>query len=289
MRSESLEWWTNISDTVAVVEVSNIKDLEPLNEAWKSQEVHCDQITTIKGTRQDHFIFRQDYVTRTGPCDARLSPKTKLLLFWARGSDRIKSDIVFWVNLAKPDIKLAQHAAYSNDCDWLDVGESVLTLVKARIAKETPQDKIKKRGLIVSFKPYESADMHWDFVRTADPDYKPILIKQLRDGDKESAIYNLISYPGKETVNLIRPFLNDPTTSEIHDYADRQQSLAGLPKYKTITYYPLRQTAYAALMLLGESPKKPQGYVSNSSSFVFKTGFENRTYFPFGDWKRIEE
>jgi hypothetical protein len=126
--------------------------------------------------------------------------------------------------------------------------------------------------------------MHWDFVRTADPEYKAILVKQLRDGDQESAIYNLISYPGKDTRDLIRPFLKDPRTSELQ-VADP----AGHDRMKTVKIYPLRQAAYSALTLLGESTEKPEGYYPDPFLWLFEVGFERPASFPYGDWKRLDK
>ena len=95
-------------------------------------------------------------------------------------------------------------------------------------------------------------------------------------------IFNLISYPGEETVRLIRPFLEDKTTQEVGSYRGQ--------KSKTVTdYYPVRQAAYLALTLLGEKyTKPPQPFYPDIRSFEFSTGFENRTYFPYGNWKRLK-
>src|SRR5258706_3125055 len=46
--------------------------------------------------------------------------------------------------------------------------------------------------------------------------------------------------------------------------------------------------AFAALTLLGESPKKPEGFRTDGRSWHFEWLFENRTHFPYGDWKRLE-
>lgn len=283
MRSESLEWWTNISDTVAIARVGAVKDIEPLNEYWKSQEVLCLPVTALKGERIGQVTFRQDYAAKLRETDdAIVRPQNDLLLFCVRTDDRQETEIVFWVNLTKPDAKLSGHAAYNNDCRWLDDRTSILHLIKERIAKENPVERKKQRGLIVEFTADEPRDMYWDFVRTADPAYKTVLVKQLRDGDandKESAIYNLISYPGKDTLDLIRPFLRDTTRSEL------QRSDGS----KTVVIYPVRQAAYSALRLLGESVEKPGGYYSDPSLWLFKVGFESEVYFPYGDWKRHED
>ena len=149
-RSESLEWWTNIGDIVVVVDVVSTKPIEPLNEYWQSHEVRCTPTATLKGEKIDSFTFRQNYRKkeyRTDTHDAILRPKTKALLFLVRGARKQKIEIVFWVNLTKPDAKFSSHAPYNNDCKWLADGDSVVALVKARITRESPQERTKKRGV----------------------------------------------------------------------------------------------------------------------------------------------
>jgi hypothetical protein len=272
MRTHSIEWWVNISDTVAVAEVASAKAIDPLNELWDSQQVTCIAKSTLKGGQKDSFNFRQDF-RRRADADFDTPPlraKDSVLIFFAEASDKRTSEVVFWVNLSKPDPKLASQAAYNNDCKLLGESVAVLTLVKNRIAKED-KTNVKKRGLIVQFAGYETRDMYWDLVRTADPEYRQTLIKELQSGGSESAIYNLISYPSKETADLIRPFLRDKTVDETS---------------------PIRRSAYLALKLLGESPEKRDGFdpdVYVTRPWLFAVGFEDTAYFPYGDWKRLEK
>jgi hypothetical protein len=184
MRSESLEWWVNISDTVAVAEIDRTKRIAPLNEYYQSQEVRCTTPTILTGQRLDPPSFRQDYFAKgdqSGTGDVALRPKYKVLLFCAREANPRETKILFWVNLTKPDAKLSTHAPYNNDCKWLEKGDAVLALVKARIAKNNSKDRAKRRGVIIPLAGHEVRDMYWDFVRTADPDYKPTLIRHLRN------------------------------------------------------------------------------------------------------------
>jgi hypothetical protein len=242
---------------------------------------------TLKGQCPESLTFGQDYHEKeqsTETDDAVLRPKTKVLLFCVRVAGVRKTEIIFWVNLSKPDVQLSTHAAYNNGCKWLEDSDSVLALVKGRIARENPRDRTTKRGIIVGFTAYHAGDMYWDFVRTADVEYKPELVKQLRDGGKEWAIYNLISYPGKDTRDLIRPFLKDASTSELQVYDGKDAS--GTAHFKRVRIYRLRQTAYLALNLLGEPTEKPDGYYPDSFMGLFETGFESKAYFPHGDWKR---
>jgi hypothetical protein len=125
------------------------------------------------------------------------------------------------------------HAAYDNDCKLLTDEKTIVTLVKARIAAQG-SDQTKRRGLIVNFSNSHD-DLYWDFVRTADPEYKKVLAECLRQSkyadERSSAIFNLASYPSDDTVKLIRPYLNDPETKK------------GVYGQKTIQYYPVRQAA----------------------------------------------
>lgn len=282
MRSQSIEWLVNVSDVVAVAEVSRTEKIEPLNKYFESHLIECKVTSTLKGKRIDAFTFRQDY-RLIGRDDALLRPANKLLLFFGTEPED-KRNSFFWVNISKPDSKLSLHAPYNNNCEWLEDGEKVVALVKNRIAGEIG-DRVKKRGVIVPFTVDYGGSMYWDFVRTADPDYKLELRKQLREGDAESAIYNLVSYPGNETIELIRPFLKDPKTAEMHVHDGRDAAGRDI---KTIKIYPVRQAAYAALQLLGETPEQPEGFHRRALPWLFMVGFEERAHFPHGDWKRIK-
>jgi hypothetical protein len=201
----------------------------------------------------------------------------------ARGDERA----IFWVNLTRPDVVKSQHAPYNNDCEWLADGDSAVKAVQARIDLERKTGKTRQRGLIVEFTATRAGehydDEYWDFVRTADPDYKPKLIKQLHDSpyqtDKEAAIYNLISYPGHDTTKVILPFLKDPNVEQPVDPAHPPRHLA----------FPVRQSAYAALQFLGATPAKPGGFRADWAVWLMGIGFESRTFFPYGDWKRLED
>jgi hypothetical protein len=305
MRSLSIEWWTNVSDTVVIVQVARVNDLklpnrprgkegfekEGPNEYRLLQEVTCTTATTLKGKSLGQFSFQQQYQSIENESsereDRKLRAKDKILIFQANDTKTDNSETMFWVNLTKPDGKFAPHAAYDNNCKWLTVGEDVVDLVKKRIAQEDSVKTSKKRGVIVDFALYEEGEMHWDFVRTADPEFRKTLVKTLKEGDKESAIYNLISYPGKETVDLIKPFLSDPTINQLDRYDGKDKK--GKPVYKKVTFYPLREYAYRALVLLGESPEKPQHLIDEPLLWHFDTGFENPAYFPYGEWKRLKK
>jgi hypothetical protein len=293
MRSESVEWWTSVSDIVVVGEVSSTKEIDDRNEHQLSQVVAISVTATLKGDRQESLRFRQDHWTSEQESlksiwyDPRLRPKDRLIVFFARPASGAAPEALWWVNLGHPDANLAKHAPYDNDGKLLGTGESVLDLVKRRIAKQSPSGGVKKRGVIVPFPAYRGGLMRWDFVRTADPDFKPVLVKQLRAGDVESAIYNLVSYPGKETAELIRPFLKDTTTSEAQ-VSDRKAG-AGHSALRAVTYYPFRQTAYQALRLMGETPARPDWFADEITEFLCEIGFESTTYFPYGDWKRIDK
>ena len=118
--------------------------------------------------------------------------------------------------------------------------------------------------------------MYHDFVRTADASCKQQLIKDLQiegvPDFRETVIYNLASYPGPDTVKLIRPFLNDPSTTEV--------SAVG-PERKTVKVYLVRQAAYLALKLLGENTQPPQPYFDEVKPWLFEVGFDDLNYFPY--------
>jgi hypothetical protein len=248
------------------------------------------------GKRPDRLVFDQHYYlqkkTPIAPVhDHPLEVKNRVLLFTAfdqRIGDLPLRELIFWINLSQPDAADAGHPAFDNDGKWLGDAEKILALVKAHIAKEDVKDRKKLRGLIVAF-PGGGKVPGVDrmLVRTADSDYKQVLIKQLSDADdqvRKMAIYNLISYPSQETVNLMAPFLTEVTKIRIQ----RTFRLNGVDVPITTTTYPLRQMAYVALKLIGESPKKPQGYDPDYFLWECYHGFENERIFPNGDWKKLK-
>jgi hypothetical protein len=294
-RNESVEWWTNVSDTVLVVDVTGTKEIEPLNEYWNSQTVECTPADTLRGQRRDKVTFRQDYWKdpqergkETVGGVARLKAGDRVLLFCARNAETKQTDMAFWVNLTKPDARKTNHAAYDNDCRWLGNGTTILSLVKKRIEKEGATRPAKKRGVLTPFADNKGMDVSWDFVRTADPDYRKTLVARLQSKDdeqidwamKEWAIYNLVSYPSKETIELIKPFLRDATKVD-YDYI-------GPNKKGKITVFPLRQMAYEALKLLDASPEKPEGFMPDEEAQLLKVGFESPRHFPYAGWKQFD-
>lgn len=295
-RSESIEWWTNVSDVILVADVTATKkiddddiDLRDRSEYWSAQTVECKPTDVLKGKRPKGIAFRQEYWKATPNClanldfgtDRAVQPGERVLLFCARDAATNELKVGFWINLTKPAPRRTWQAAYDNDCRWMGSGADIVALVKKRVAKEDPNHPVKRRGVIVDFTDYpEDREFRWDFVRTADPEYKQVLITELRLFGSDGTIYNLISYPGKETSELIRPFLKDPTKATVVK--------APMGDNVKTTVYPVRQMAYEALKLLGESPDKPEGYDADDFPSMFGIGFEDRVYFPYGDWKRIE-
>jgi hypothetical protein len=45
------------------------------------------------------------------------------------------------------------------------------------------------------------------------------------------------------------------------------------------------------LTLFGEKVEKPEGYLSDwgAAPWLFRVDFERRSYFPLGDWKRLDD
>jgi hypothetical protein len=294
-RSESVEWQTNVCDIVVVAEVVKTSEFELANEAtktnpsrqyWRSQTLRCTITKALKGRVGGSLTLRQNYYRKQNmpPTDDRpLQLGDKILIFAVEKPARGDDKVIFWVNLTKPDIVKAQHAPYNNDCKWLADGDSVLRTVQARVDLERKTEKAKQRGLILYFTAAPPEDVHWEFVRTADPEYKAELIKQLHNSiysdDQQAAIYNLISYPGHETIKLILRFLRDRTVEQPVDPAHPPRQPA----------FPLRQAAYSALQFLGANPSKPDGFRADWRPRLMGTGFESRNYCPYGDWQRLED
>jgi len=306
-RHESIEWWTDLSDTVALLEISQTEKLESENKYWESQEVSCNKVEAFKGDCPKTIVLRHSY--RRGE-DKRWTPNERILFFKVRefqvhGTLRDSGDAAYWVNVSNPDANSWYHAPHNNDHEFLRDEEAILSLVKSRIERPEATLSTRRRGLIIPLHwyadPNEIVMGYSDFVRTADPEYKQVLIRQLKKREfREDAIYNLISYPGQETPGLILPYLSDNTkaTTRIQKKTIKSRLAHILSKlgikvsqraeYKTVTYYPVRQAAYLALVLLGEKVERPQPYYDNLRPWLFKVGFENETYFPYGDWRRLQ-
>jgi len=134
------------------------------------------------------------------------------------------------------------------------------------------------------------------FVKSAAPEYKAAIVRQLERGETdwsyyglgprtERAIYDLISYPGRETVDLIKPHLKD----ERWEYREETVLIEDgkePPPRRRYKLYPVRQTAYLALKLLGEEVEQPAGYVQGLLPAPFFEGFEYLGIFPSEDWTR---
>jgi len=278
MRSASVEWWANLADEILLVEVAGAKELEPLNEYHISRELTCRTKEALRGAGTQEQTFRHDF-HRTGKVDRAIEIGDELLLFVIQKLKFNDTNPVFWVSLTRPHPKLATHAAHDNTARLLTSKDEILKTVRSRLTGADAKTAPRKRGVIMEM---PEADIYWDFVRTADPDLKPGLLKDL--GSKYSqgrcnAIHNLISYPDAETIKAIRALLTDPDTQEVRAYGEKQE---------TIRYYPVRQAAYLALTLLGEKVEKPAPYF-NTQSLLFTVGLDVETYFPYGDWKRLEK
>jgi hypothetical protein len=278
MRSHSIEWSANIADDIVIVSATRVIPIADLNEYHSSQEIHCKKEEGLRGSSAEEWTFRHD-LSKTGKDDLGIVEGQKLLLFLVREPWRNDQNPIFWVNLSKPDVATSAHAAYDNDSNHLSDPRKILEIVRSRLTGDAAKRAPRKRGLIVGFK-YGNSGMYWDFVRTADPEIKPRLIKDLsapHDSTRSDAIYNLISYPGAETVEAIRPLLKDPATRDL------------TRENKTVQQYHVRQAAYLALTFLGEKVDKPEPYYDQPEPFLFEVGFEQRSYFPYGDWKRLKE
>jgi len=298
-RSYSLDWWVNVSDTVAIGKVVDTEALVSDNP-WGAQQVTCEIAEVLKGKSTDVTVFRQEYfqpekmkenIVGVDNLDKTLMESEAVLLFLARKLGSQDIEVISWINLSHPNATVSGmgHAAYNNDCKVLTDKDVILDVVKTRVEKEKTLGP-GGRGVMVGFTAAGSLDMHWDFARTADPECKKQFVKLLKSryaDTRTHAIFNLASYPGDDTVKLIRPFLKDKATKEVREYHSPElKTFVGT----TVTdYYPVRQAAYLTLTLLGEKVEKPEPYYPGIRSFEFSTGFENKTYFPYGNWKRLDK
>lgn len=288
----SIEWWTSLSEAIVVGEVVKTEDQKLANPLRKLQRVTFKTTSILKGTRLDNLTANQEYLDLTRfprwskklRVERGLRVGNKVLLFCARPNQQKEPELAFWVNLTKPDADISRHGPCDNAFKWLEDESLILATVKRRIQHDASSHSATHRGVLVT----SSEVSGFYLVRAADADFRKVLIKQLQgtsQDEVELAIYNLISYPSKETISLIAPFLTDKTVykTQTPNWRDRDAK----PLDKEVAVYPLRQMAYTALTLLGESPKKPDGYRDDSAPWQPESFFENRARFPFADWKQL--
>jgi len=274
-RSESVEWWSSISDSVVIAKVTRARFGKP-DGTWQPEHVVCQAIEILKGKATLPAVEIDVDLWMSNGRDVHVDKPfglgDRVLVFIARRTQTGKLEAAHWVNLAHP-YSASPRAAYDNNCNYLGTERAILKIVKSYIAAERPGET-GRRGIIVMFP--DGGDVYHDFVRTADASYKQQLIKELQiegvPDFREEVIYNLASYPGPETVKLIRPFLNDPSTTEV--------SAVG-PERKTVKVYLVRQAAYLALKILGEDVQPPQPYFEEVKPMLFEVGFDDLNYFPY--------
>jgi hypothetical protein len=292
MRSKSIEWHTHVSDTVVIAKVTRVAGTPPdFQDFWgykNVQQAKLQHVKSLRGGRPQDLSIPQYYNDegRTWPfVDALLAPGDEVLAFYARDPVKRKSVLHFWINLTKPDVQLSSRGANTNESQWLSDGDAVLAAVTERIGREKISGR-GRRGIISWFAPGMAQEIFWDLVRTAEPECKPEIIRELHEGDTEAAICNLISYPGRETEELIRPFLRDPRCEE-RKTRITSKTPPIVERYRRRKIYPYRQSAYIALKLLGKKVALPAGCDFAWMGFAFHGGFEDDDHFPHGNWKRI--
>jgi len=289
-RTESVEWKTDVADIVAIAIVTDTQAMEPYSTwgstIWDSQQVDCRIVELIKGDWHDDVSFRQDFRNPDNPSlDNALCIKNgdRILVFLSISQRRVAVKTIDWFNLSSPipilETRPTFDAPYDNDGNGLANEAAIMKVVRSRASQRLPL----KRGLIVYF-PFlpreECRGYSHDFVITAEPKYKQRFIDLLQseyDHIRTAAIYNLASYPGKESERLLRAMLDDPAqeTSDSHKQGTRILT----------TYYPVRQAAYEALLLLDADVEPPEPYYPElSSTWLQRVGFENETYFPRQEW-----
>ena len=111
-RYESIEWKTQISDSIAIAKVSKVKSIPSRHKFFKSQLVSYVYELTMKGTPPKEMSLRQDYYHDTKEHetlpDRALKAGDRLVLFFRE--DKILSkkhkkkmplEVIFWVNITK--------------------------------------------------------------------------------------------------------------------------------------------------------------------------------------------
>jgi hypothetical protein len=290
MQSKSIEWHTSVSDTVVLAKVTRVTESPSAQEGCRFlQHAELQPLKSFRGRRSRALAIPQYYDDKDRSSSfsvALLAPGDEILAFCAHHPVKRKRVLHFWINLTAPDGPLSSHGANTNDSVWLSDSGAILAAVTDRIAREKTTGR-GKRGIITWFMPGMAREIGWDLMRTAEPQFKPEVIRALHDGDTESALGNLISYPGRETEELIRPFLQDPRTMEWHTTVHpRHPPLRMLHRKRKI--YPYRQLAWIALKLLGKRVAQPAGCDFTYWPFPLHGGFEDEGAFPYGNWKRID-
>lgn len=282
-QTASLEWWVNIADGIVLGRVTKAERLEPIGYGLVKQRVTFEQLELLSGTAPPTWELERNFRDRAregieGPGGGlfEMRPGDRVLLFCSRFSDRQREPISRYANLTSPEPK-GKTGVYDNHCRWISDGEEVLKFVRNRIRLGFTRHS---RGLIVAFTGQPVIIDLWLHVITAEPEFKPGILQDLKSKDtgiRQGAISDLISYPGPETVTLLRPLLNDPTLESVNFYLKNS-------KYDR-KWYPIRQAAYEALTLLGETVTKPSGY---NSEMEFTSGhyLDYPWAYPSGKWRR---
>lgn len=292
-RAFSITWQTDMSDCIINTSVIATKPLQPQNEFWDAQEVVCKPMEGLKGTCSDNITLHHCYRNARHPW-AGTAPAIqvgqRVLVFLVESPGK-KREVIEWINLSRPNREanpLVGHTAYDNRCKVIGDEPSILSAVRERVKTTAKFKDTKRRGVIVMFGP--PGDIYVDFVIPADPQYRKRFVDALksnRAAERCDGVFNLVSYPGVETIRLLRSMQHDPATETI-TVVERSGSFQPREK-KRITYYPVRQAASVALSLLGETVDQPVLEYEEQLPAPFVTGFEDEGHFPYGNWKRLKD
>lgn len=286
-RSESVEWWTSISSSIHVARVDKITPALNTRDGVAVENVELTVLDSLRGEPSSALSIHQSVsATKTGSqqpdAERKLKVGDRVLVFVATERDAKLPGIINWINLTAPDGSIHPRAAYDNEGKHLNTEAKVLERVRARVKQEGNKPPMR-RGVIVPM-PGHDGDFVWELTRTADPEYKEVLLRQLKQtefpDEKCAVLYNLASYPGPDVVKLIRSYLSDPTVSEV------QRTIDGKTAVERV--YPVRTVTYWCLKVMGETPEKPPGFDPLVRSWQFDVGFESTVYFPVGDWVRLK-
>ncbi len=286
-RSKSVEWWTSISSSILIARVDKIALPSEKHDRVNVEHVELTTLESLRGKWTLPLSIEQTVPAVTSGPDQpdavrQLKVGDRVLVFIATEQGAKEPEIINWINLAAPNKLTHPRAAYNNEGNHLDTEAKVLGLVRSRVKSEGEKPAMR-RGVIVAM-PGHMGDFLWELTRTADPDYKEVLMRHLKRAEfpdeKSEILYNLASYPGRDTIDLIRAYLSDPTVSEVHRTIDGKTTVERV--------YPVRTVAYWCLKVMGETPDRPPGFDPLVRSWQFDVGFESAVYFPVGDWVRLK-
>ena len=133
-RSESVEWWSSISESVVVAKVVRAR-FGKRDGTWQPEHVTCLAVEILKGKATPPAIdIDVDLWISDGHdvhADKPYMIGDRVLVFIARRTQTGKLEAAHWVNLSHPYSESAR-AAYDNNCNYLGTEREILKIVNRR-------------------------------------------------------------------------------------------------------------------------------------------------------------